>query len=337
MKIVFNSTYKNAASMICIDDLSKKFLANGDQVFFNDWRGYEKYDIAIFMSPDSDVENAKKINPKIICGIMDPKLNTRRKLKESTMADFLGVSSIEQRDAFLKYNPNIFIYYMFPETPEIHKQHSDKEKIVIGYHGNKLHLHCMKNLNLALDALSEKYPIELWSIYNIHGLGRWRFNLPRKCPVKHIQWTRDVYEKELSQCDIGVIPAIVPINEGITKITSRFISSFFYNWPGYYKHDYIIRFKYSTNPGRAYVFSQLGIPIVAEFLPSYSQIIQDNHSGFLVYSREGWYNALETLIKDAQIRQKMAENLKNHINSTISPDITFKKFLDFLNSIIIKY
>jgi len=62
------------------------------------------------MAPDSSVRDAKKKNPKLICGIFDPKVSRVWQIEEAELADFLIVSSIEQRDFFLTYNKNIFIY-----------------------------------------------------------------------------------------------------------------------------------------------------------------------------------------------------------------------------------
>jgi hypothetical protein len=333
MKAVFNTRYKNAGTMVCVDDLSGRLKQAGHSVGFNDWNHYTDYDVAFFMAPDSDVRTAKRMNPRLLAGIMDPKLYTKRQRREAREADFLCVGSIEQRDIFLKYNKNIFIYYMFPEVEEKEKVHEEKKKIIIGYHGNKLHLHCMEHLTAALDELASRYEIEFHAVYNIKKLGKWSLNLPRVCPVKHIQWSREGYGDHIGAFDIGVAPAAIPIHENIAKITSRYLSSFFPNWMGYYATDYLLRFKYSTNPGRVYVFSQLGVPVVADFLPSYCQVIQDGHSGFLVYSKEGWYNALEKLILSHNLRNTLSRNLKEFLDRDYSPEATFRKFLSFVDTL----
>lgn len=319
--------------MVCVDDLSKRFIQDGHSVTFNDWKNYQEYDIAFFMAPDSDILTAKEKNPNILCGIMDPKLTTKRQREQVIIADFLGVSSIEQKEAFLPYNKNIFIYYMFPDIKQIDKKHIPKKKITIGYHGNKLHLQSMIPVTRALDELAKKYDIELLAMYNHEGLGKWKIGIPKKCPVRHIQWSEENYISELGQADIGIVPAAISFPEKQGKFFARFFSSYISNWPGYFRNDYLVRFKYSTNPGRAYVFSQLNIPVVADFLPSYCQLIQDGESGFLVYSQEGWYNSLEKLILSHELRNATSENLKKFINEHCSPQITFKKFCTFLNTI----
>jgi len=296
----------------------------------------------LFVATDSDVRRAKKENPNILTVIIDPKSGLRSMRREAKCADFLFVTSMEQRDFFLKYNKNVDIYLNFADIKEMPKTHLKKHKIIIGYHGNKVHLNCMAGLSKALDDLSDKYNIEFWAIYNIKKLGKWRINMsskwrinmPKKCPVKHIQWSGDSYYKYLSQSDIGVIPAATSINTATGKVLVRFLTSFLINWPRYDKHDYLIRFKYSTNPGRIYQFSQFHIPVVADFMPSYCQMIQNGSSGFLVYSKEGWYDALEKLILDHNLRNRMSSNLKNFIDDNCSPDINFEKFLKSIQHLL---
>lgn len=304
---------------------NKKLRDRGHNVSANDWSNYSKYDVAIFMAPDSKVREAKEKNPKLRCVIFDPKISLFWQREEVRAADLLLVGSIEQRDYLLAFNKNIFIFYMFPETKEIKKEHAPKDKIIIGYHGNKQHLSAMRDLSWALDELAQKHSIEFRPIYNMAKLGRWHKNHPKICPVNHLQWSREILGRELSQCDIGVVPSVLPVS----KFLSRPLWSFISNSEGYNGNDYVERFKFSNNPGRIYVFSQLHLPVVADFTPSSCQLIKNGESGFLVGTKAGWYHALESLILDAKLRSSFAENLAKEINE-ISPDKTFEEFLKTL-------
>ena len=126
MKVLFNTNYKSAGTKVCVDDLSQKFSVAGHVVSFNDWKGYVDYDLALFMAPDSKIREAKKLNPKILCGLMDPKMSNMINQREARTADFLIVSSIEQRDFFLKYNKNVFFFFFFTDTPAFAKTHIQK-------------------------------------------------------------------------------------------------------------------------------------------------------------------------------------------------------------------
>ncbi len=330
MKFVINTKYTKSAGYTVLCGLESRLRASGSEVVINDWENYAKYEVAIFMAPDSKIKEAKIANPKLKCLLFDPKVSRLWQIEEVKQADLLIVSSIEQKNALLRYNKNIFIYYMFPDTPEIKKEHSKKDKIIIGYHGNKQHLDAMCDVSYALDELAKKFPIEFWAIYNIDKLGQWSKNTPKICPVRHIQWREDDNMSNLNvlaECDIGVAPSLMPVN----RIFTRPLSSLFFNKEGYHYNDYIQRFKFSNNPGRIYVFSQLHIPVVTDFTPSACQIIKDGESGLLVGTREGWLDALERLAQDNELRNKLSTNLKNSIDASCSVDSNFRDFLSLLN------
>jgi glycosyltransferase involved in cell wall biosynthesis len=328
MKFTINTNYQSAGTVV-LNGLVRRLSEVGHSVTKNDWANYADYDLAIFMAPDSKVREAKKMDSKIICGIFDPKISRSWQIEEAKAADFLIVSSIEQRETFLKYNKNIFIYYMFPDTVEIKKEHKTKDKIIIGYHGNKQHLDAMAEASWALDEVAKEHNIEFWAIYNIKKLGKWRLNTPKICPVKHIQWSEETQLSDLSQCDIGLVPSVLPT----LKLFARPFRSFFYNLQGYNNDDYVIRYKMSNNPGRIYVFSQLHIPVITDFTPSACEIIKDGVSGMLVGGRSGWEAALKKLINNVSSRESISRNLKDSIDKNYSPDITFEKFLLFLKSL----
>lgn len=332
MNVLINTHSSAPSTDVFVRDLSRRLKDLGYPVTRNDWEHYEKYNVILFLPGDSEVRKAKQINPNTRVGICAPKIVTNRHRQEAKAADFLVVESIEIRDAFLPYNRNLFIYPPFPEVSFQEKEHIAKNSFVIGYHGNKHHLECATDLMHALDRLVERYPIEFMTVYNIDRLGKWTKGVPKKCPVKHVQWTEKVYQDALSKCDIGVCPAKTPIAINRAKIASRFVSSIFSNWPHYNAWDYMLRFKYATNPGRVYPFSQLSIPVVAEFVPSFCQVIQDGYSGYLVYSDYGWEVALEKLIKNHELRNSMSRNMKDFLDKYYSPEKTFQQFIKFLST-----
>lgn len=336
MKIVINTNYNSAGTRVCVDDMTPRLKVAGHEVTRNDWEDYQKYDLALFMAPDSAVDKAKEQNPNITVGIMDPKLALSRTRAEAERADFLLVSSIEQRDVFWHHNKNVFIYFMFPETMVQNKIHKDKEKIILGYHGNKLHLHCFnQQITPALDSLGAKYDLELRVLYNVKKLGQWKIGLPKTVKITHLQWSEEAYYKEFAECDVGLVNNYLPINNKFGKFASSLFKKLNrFNPFGFNQDDYLVRYKYSTNPGRIYIFSQLGIPVVADTSPSMCQLIQDGRSGFLVNSTEGWQYALEKLIKSAVLRQQMSKNLFTFIEANYSIEKNFVKFNDYIINIV---
>lgn len=325
MKFVINTNYKSAGTTV-LDGIEKRLKNSGHDVSVNDWADYSEYDVAIFMAPDSKIRESKKITSKLLCILFDPKVTLSWQIEEAKAADLLIVSSIEQRDFLLKFNKNIFIYYMFPDTPEITKEHAQKDKIIIGYHGNKQHLDAMKDASWALDELAKQYSVEFRTIYNVEKLGKWNKNIPKVCPVRHIQWSENSIVAELKECDIGIVPSVLPA----PAFLSRPLRSYIHNPEGYNNHDYVQRFKFSSNPGRIYVFSQLHIPVVTDFTPSSCQMIKNGESGFLVGTKEAWYDALKRLVDDAIMRNNLSNNLKQYIDDNYSIEHNFGNFISFI-------
>lgn len=322
MNIVFNTYYKDAAaSMFYISGLKKS-----EQITFFDFENYESYDIAFFMTYAKDLEElkkAKRINQNLIIGLFDARgIQVEKYLK---YVDFLVVDSIEMKDFFAKYDLPIYIYYEYADIPLIEKKHEKKEKLIIGYHGNKVHLTAMyPEITSALELLGEKYNLEFWAMYNIKHLGYWNIGVPKNIKIRHLQWNMENYEKYLSKVDIGLIPACMPVKKN-TKNKS-IVSKFFLDT----KDDYLIKFKMPSNPGRMIIFAKLGIPVVGDFLPSNLQFIKDEYNGFLAYSLGGWYKAIEKLVISHELRQKCADNMLKTYGQFFDYHVQNKKFFAWL-------
>ncbi len=335
MKFLINSTSESAGAKVCVKDLTPLLLNIGHEVKLNDWNYESQFDVVLFMSERTEVKKARKKIPNALIGIMDSKI-AKQNIKENKSADFLIVSSIEQKDALLEENPNVFIYYMFPYTEEKPKVHKKKEKTIIGYHGNKLHLHAFYPIiSKALDNLSQNHRIELWAIYNIKSLGKWTKGLPQKTPVKHIQWEENTLSEYLHQCDIGLVNNLKPVFRPWPQIRiSNHIMNIISKGYGKDYSDLLLRYKYNTNPGRIYVFSQLHIPVVSDFALSASQFIRHEDSGLLANTQKGWEKAIETLILSAEKRSLYSENLKKYIQENASIEQNFNKLMQFINNLI---
>tara|TARA_B100001250_G_C19809308_1_gene795024 strand:+ start:1564 stop:2511 length:948 start_codon:yes stop_codon:yes gene_type:complete len=292
MRVIFNSKVLDAPATMNYQDA---FRFNKDIDFFN-WNDYHKYDVALFMSYDEDLESIKKVKDfslDIKIGLIDP----RGEIKEEIInqIDFFIIDSIEMSDYISKFSKPYFIFYEYPYFKHTMKQHIDKQCITIAYHGNKVHLESMyPRVSEALDKLAKKYKIKLTAIYNIKELGRWKKGLPLNTEIEHVQWHENVYLENLFKADIGILPTL-----------DHLIS----DDPVHYN----LNFKMPSNAGRLIVFSRLGIPVVAEFLPSHFQFIDHGQDGFLVYNSSSWYNSLEKLINDTNLRNFFAKKMQSKI------------------------
>lgn len=332
MKIVINTNYDSAGTKVCVDDLTPKLKEAGHQVSKNDWSNYSRYDLAVFMSPDSDIATAKEKNPSIKTCIMNPMTDYLKLQQNVKAADFLVVGSLEQRDEQLKYNRNIFIYYMFPDIKPIIKTHQPKKTTIIGYHGNKEHLaNLHPHVTKAISRLSEKHNIEFWAMYNVKKLGQWNSRFSETVTMRHIQWSPENYENMLARCDIGIVNNAIPAPKSKRHIINQPLTRYFrVNLRAYRARDTQIRFKYSSNPGRIYVFSQLGIPVISDFVPSMSQLIKDEHSGLIVNSASGWFWAMDRLVASPSLRQELSNNLRSYVDDNISIDKNFVRLNEYM-------
>ncbi len=118
MRIVLNTRSDTAGAQASIVGLALRLRAAGIDATLNDWDGYAGYDVAIFMGYDHELERARAENPSIRVGLSDPKQSRREWIDAARAADFLLVSSVEQREAFLRLNRSIHVLYMFPVMPD---------------------------------------------------------------------------------------------------------------------------------------------------------------------------------------------------------------------------
>ncbi len=331
MKFVLNTRNPDsAAALVCVRGLAQQLLGLGHVAVINDWDHYGEYDVAIFMAADADCRSVRSANPRIKIGVADPKSTTQVQARE---ADFCMVSSIEQREVYMQLNRNQFIHYMIPEFDAYTVEHRPKDVHRLFYHGNKVHLNgSYHGLVPALNELGRKYPIELSAIYNIEVLGPWTMGRPdqRYCPVRDLQWYPNCYKDYFAEADIGVVQNLMPWRrEGLIRRLGMVSRSLLLED----SFDHLVKYKSSANAGRAFVFGRFGIPVVADAIPSISDAIVDGHSGRLVLSAEGWYDALEDLICSPALRQSLASNFSRAIEERFSPAASARRLLAFLETL----
>ncbi len=335
-RFLFQSNVKyNAGARVCMQDLPELLRSRGYDVTLDaNEPDYTKYDFIFFMSSNALVAKAKEANPRALVGIMDPKHRPARGNIEPKIADFLLVSSPEQREFFYQYNRNVVIYYMFPRMASVQKTHTPKDEIVLGYHGNKLHLENFDpNLTHALIALSKRHRLRLKAIYNVQSLKKWDTILEQHLPVEHIQWSEESVLEALQSCDIGLMPNLVHQDRAVSSLFSDLRHSIKNCRFACYHHDYVTRYKYSTNPGRLYVFAQLGIPIVSDFTPSGAHFLQDGLNGRIVHGAKGWEYGIEELIQSPSLRQTYSDHLRSYIDQHYTIEHNADRLLAFLSTL----
>jgi hypothetical protein len=312
----------------------RRAFSSLDWLVFDDRDHYERYDVALFMTYAEDLEELKHVKqsfPGLKIGLVDPRGSQINPYID--YIDFFIIDSLEMEDYFSQYNIPMLTYYEYPLVPDQERIHTDLQsnKIIIGYHGNKLHLMGMyPNLTTALEGLSRTYDVEFWAMYNVQELGLWKIGVPRNVGVKHIQWSEDNYERYLARVDIGIVPNLMPIRK-LERLKRRAkVAEHLFNESN---DDYLLRFKVPSNPQRIIVFGLLGIPIVSDFTPSALQFIQHGRDGLLAYSAAGWYRALLTLAGSPALRNKYSRNMKLIIDESCRFELQNERLLLFVQGV----
>ena len=267
---------------------------------------YSTYDVALFMGFDQVASLAKARNPSIITGVIEPRAAQNNSFDD---VDFIVTNGLEAKDYFLKYHREIILYYAYPDVPKILECPREKTSLILGYHGNVIHLDAMyPRITNAIKKLSKEIPVELWLMYNIKKWGQWR--LPHRqgwgFPVTHYQHSEENYARYLAHVDIGLVPQFIPVRK--SKVLRRLMGSMNRRY-NERTDNYFLRFKETTNIGRHLVFAQYRIPIVSDMSPSACSFIEDGINSFVAYSSDGWYTALKKLAIDKKMRKGMGDKL----------------------------
>lgn len=301
-------------------------LENVHVDFYN--RNYANYDVVLFMGYDPHVAEARAAKPSLKIGVIDLRFMD---IGDAHGADFAIANGVEVYDWLSNYFEHIFIYPIYPQIDGPLKKHAQKKPLIIGYHGNKIHLAASKpHIVAALEALSEQYPLELWAIYDIRSLGEMPGLMcdPQKVPTRYFQWESDVYEKVLAQVDIGIVPNLVPLKDEV--LAKEYAEPFSPLIPSHPNADYLLRFKKTTNAGRIYVFSQLGIPVVAGMSPSAAQAIDHGVNSYLALGTAGWYHGLKKLADSAEFRAQMGGHLHADFQRGVAPNVLNRRLVEFI-------
>jgi hypothetical protein len=286
----------------------------------------EGYDVILLMTYDhKHAYSIKKNFPSVKLGLIDPR---NHEVRDSAIhCDFLVLDSIEMEDYWRCVKKPILRYVEYPDITPVKKAHVDKEKIVIGYHGNKIHLECMsETVTPALSELRKRYDIELLVMYTGAPPRKEESWIPDGVSVRHIPWSMENYHNELSKCDIGLVPNNI-IHNRLEKSMNETANKYNYSID-----DYSLRFKMPSNPGRFAIFGLLGIPVVADFYPSALQYLT-NDTGLVACNPSGWEYCLEKLITSSSLRQRLGDGLQNLVQKEFDFSVQNNKLLEFLKTL----
>ena len=330
MKILFTSRKPSDQNKFYVDMLSG--LNHLDNIQFQAYaEDYENFDVILIMYWDCHylIDEIRTRNKKCKIGVVDPRIMD----EHTTKGDFVIVQGLEEEDMASDYYPDVFRYDFHPVNPCMMKQHYDKNKIIVGTHGNKIHLHTMyPYLSSAIEALARDFDVEFRAYYNIKEYGNVDFDLfpAGNVEFKEVQWSWDIFQKGLPDVDIGVVPNLIPIKN--IKLAKKSIQSY----PALFNEDdsnNLVRYKATSNIGRLYPFAQLGIPVVADMYPSSCNTIESGVTGYFGGSAGLWYRSLHKLASSAELRQRIGRNMQKKYLLTASQEVFNKGLVDFLQEV----
>ena len=323
MKIVFMTASPNAAASFYYWN-ALKTIPNIKRYENN--TSLDDCDVILVMTYDHYVvKQLKDRFPDVKVGLIDPRSHDVKESAEK--ADFLICDSIEMEDYWRSAGIPIFRYVEFPNIKNIKKVHKDKENLIIGYHGNHIHLECMaENVTPALERLGKKYNLELrimCGYKNFTGSESW---VPKGIKVIQSGWSMDNYHNFLGDCDVGIAPNNMIHNDKEKKDSS---TNKLFN---YSEDDFSLRFKMPSNPGRPIIFGKLGIPCVSDFYPSALQIF-DGTNGYVAHNEDGWYWCLDQLLSSADKRQELSDKFQKEIEENYNFEKQNEGLIEFLKEL----
>lgn len=325
MNICLSTSHLNAPSTVLnsalLQRMHAQFSLNG---------GFAHQDVILFMNYDPNIEQARKVNPDALIGLIDPRPGSEKHLEQ---VDFYLANGPEMVNYFSASHSEAFIYPIYPPLPAVTKNESaytNKDKLIIGYHGNKVHLQLMEETVCpALEWLSSQVPIELRVMFNVSQLGRWDWQPKAKNVVlNQIQWSESGYVEHFSDVDIGIVPNLIPVkpaeDEKLNALKNDKLA---------HDSDSVYRIKPTSNAGRIFVFFQLGVPVVADMFPSSAECIRYGWNGYLASNSSSWYNALHQLWTEPIFRKTFAHRSRELFDQHYHWDVVNQRLLDFMENL----
>jgi glycosyltransferase involved in cell wall biosynthesis len=268
-------------------------------------------DYDVIICGKNDVTTAVKVkgmHPNKKVGVINLAANAK-----NLPIDFVIVGSIEEMDSLSHYK-NVFLFPLIEnmyQGASDYKTHDNKPKLRIGFHGHYPHLSKFEpNLKRAIEEVDKMCEIELFIVTSNSSFD-WKVGKPNIKNITMKPWNIDTIKDDILSCDIGIVPNVT----NLLLDLSIYPTSVDF---GLNDTDILIRMKNKSNAGRAFVFHQLGIPVIADLTPSNFHIMGNPECGIIANSHEGWKKGILRL-RDSRLRQKMADRAKREFDRLYSP------------------
>lgn len=174
--------------------------------------------------------------------------------------------------------------------------YSNESKITIGWTGtfsSKVYLDMLRSVFLELNKRID---------FKLRVIGNFQYEFPG-IDLEVIQWTKEREVDDLQGIDIGVYPLV--LDEWVLGKSGL----------------------------KAIQYMAFGLPTVATNVGTTPKIIRHMSNGWLVKTDEEWIDALETLIKNPELRRNMGEAARLTVLENYSTRVIKSTYLSILNEL----
>jgi glycosyltransferase involved in cell wall biosynthesis len=192
-----------------------------------------------------------------------------------------------------QFNPNVQIVPTTIDTENHHNIMTDHQtqELTIGWTGTHTTMHYLDELVPVLKSLEQKYAFTFLVISNQSN----EYDLKS---LKFIKWNKATEIEDLAKINIGVMPLKKDIwSEGKCGF-------------------------------KGLQYMALEIPTIMSPVGVNSTIVQNGINGFLVETKEEWYEVLEKLIEDKSLRTQIGKAGKRRIDEAYSVLANQEKYLN---------
>jgi glycosyltransferase involved in cell wall biosynthesis len=175
--------------------------------------------------------------------------------------------------------------------------YSNEQPLVLGWSGSHSTSKYLKLLESVIEQLTKKYSIKIYVI----GDPEFKFT---NVKVEAIQWNERSEISDLQKIDIGLYP--LPDEEWV----------------------------YGKSGLKALQYMALGIPTIASAIGANFRVIENDISGYLVTTENEWYEKIEFLLLNPEIRKRIGEQARLRVENYYSIKANRDTYLTILKKVL---
>lgn len=246
-----------------------------------------------------DFDDAIWLTDKTNEGMLEKAIRWRSKVSSISRWSYAVSCGNEYLCAYArKFNPHVVLNPTTIDTVGLHVPSAEKKStdhIVIGWTGSHSTLKYLKEVEPVLLQLEKKYP-HLQTLI----IADRKPDLALRSLI-FVPWSKETEAADLAKADIGIMP--LPDDE----------------WAN------------GKCGFKALQYMSMKIPTVVSPVGVNTKIVEPSINGFYASSQEDWINALERLINDSALRQRLGENGRKKVIESYSVDSNASTFLSLFS------